>query len=161
MDLRAASSASCWCSPLLVDFFGSVRIHEGIVEKARDEFRSQDAGRSAVDIRFRNLALLHLIQEQMIDLDVGKFDVHAGFQGQLGGFFAGAHNEMLGPQLPDAEIIRNHDSIKSPFLPQNVVEQKLVAMRRDAVDFVVGRHHALDGAFSVQPLRTVSGKIPE
>ena len=47
------------------DFFGDVRIDERIVEKPRDEFRSQDAGHSAVDVRFRDFALLHLVQEQM------------------------------------------------------------------------------------------------
>ena len=50
-------------------------------------------------------------------------------------------------QLRDAKIVRDHNTIKAPFLPQNVVEEMLVAVRRNSVYLVVRCHHALNVPF--------------
>src|SRR5580700_6104453 len=48
---------------------------------------------------------------------------------------------MNGAQLCRAKIVGGYQTLESPFLAQDVLEQVLVTVRWDSVDFVVGGHH--------------------
>ena len=51
---------------------------------------------------------------------------------------------MNGAQLSRAEIVRNHNTLESPFPSKDILKQMAVAVRGNAIDFIVRRHYRAD-----------------
>src|SRR5207244_7065089 len=54
---------------------------------------------------------------------------------------------MKGAKIGNREVVRYEHSIESPFMAEHVGEQVPIAVRRDTVNLVVGRHHTLRMCF--------------
>src|ERR1700675_1028749 len=102
----------------------------------------------AIDRGFGDFAFLHLFDQRGISVREGELDVDAGVQRESRGGFLGADDVMNPDELGDAEIVGDEDAVETPLMAKNVDQEVFVAVRRDAVDFVVRGHDALDMGFS-------------
>ena len=129
------------------DFFRQSGIHVGVLEKPQTEFRSQNARHGAIHQRNGNNARFHLLQQRAVHRAIGEVVVHARrkrFASRLR-FICG--NLVNLEQHLQSISVRCHIPAKTPFLAENGIQQPRIDMRRDAVDFVVGRHHASRACF--------------
>ena len=129
------------------DFFGVGRIDVGIIEQAGEKFCAEHARGGAIDGSFGDRAVVHLLNETGKGVRKRQLDVHAGVESHARGGVFIRDDVMDANEFHDAEIIGDDDAVESPLVAQNVGKQMLVAVRRDAVDFVVGGHHGVDVGF--------------
>ena len=99
---------------------------------------------------FLEHALADEFDEVQVAVRLRQFDVHARLDGQPARFLLVFRHKMavrVRPvaEFPDRVVIRDHESLEAPFLPQHVAQQPFAGVRRDAVNLVVAGHHA-DGA---------------
>ncbi len=121
---------------------GVVRIDIGIVEQAETELRRQHAGDGAVDHCLRDGSLLYLPEQRAVDGAVGEVVVNSGCERHAGGVGV-VRGDVVGfSEHLQAVAVGGDVAAESPLLAQDFVEQPVVDVRRDAVDFVVGGHHA-------------------
>src|SRR3984957_5248279 len=129
------------------DCFGVGGIDIGIVEKSGQEFFAGMGCYGAIDRGFGDFALLHLVDQRGVGIREGELDVDAGVQCESRGGFLGADDVVNPDELGDAEIVGDEHAAKTPLMAKNVDQQVFVAVRRDAVDFVVRGHDTLDMGF--------------
>ena len=115
-------------------------IDKRVVKKARHKFRVQHARRRAVNHCLRNFPLLDLLAQTRIRVGKWQLNVHSRFQRKFCGRHVIRHDVMYPLQFRNSKIIGDDQPVETPLMPQNVVEEVLVAVRRNAVDLVVGRH---------------------
>src|ERR1700684_19450 len=129
------------------DFFGVGGIDIGIVKKSGEKFCTEHARGGAMDGAFGNRAVVHLLNETGIGIRKRQLDVHAGVESHARGGILISRDVMDANEFHDAEIIGDNDAVESPLLAENVGKQVLVAVGRDAVDFVIGGHHGVNVCF--------------
>ena len=129
------------------DLLSLLGIDKWVLEQASQKFGPQHARDRAIDHRFGNASFFDVLSEKVKRVGEGQLDVNPGFQRHLGGFLVASDHVMQVLQIGDAEVVGDQDSVESPFLAKNVVEQMLIGVRRNAVDFVVGGHHAAGVTF--------------
>ena len=129
-------------------FLGVVGIDIGIVEKSEPELgRRARARRRGLTSLSGTVPLLHLPDQRAVDGAVGEVVVDAGGKRQARGIGLLAGHVMGCGQHLQPIAVGGDEAAESPLLPQDFVEQPVVDVRRDAVDFVVGGHHAADVRF--------------
>ena len=128
------------------DFFGVGGVHEGIIEKAGEEFHAEKASDGAVNLRFGDLALMNRLDKAGIGGEEREFDIHAGIEGKAGGGGIVRNEVMDGAEFGDAEVVGGDGALKTPLAAKNVAEEMPVAMGGNAVNFVVGGHNVRDVA---------------
>ena len=131
-----------------VDDGGSgVGIDVGIVEEAKTEFGGEDFGDSAIDIALWHDALFHLPEEGVERRAVGEVVVDAGGDG-LTGCVGVVGGDVVGlPEHLDAVAVGGDESLETPLLAEHAIEEPMVDVGGNAVNFVVGGHDAADVGF--------------
>src|SRR5580704_12882514 len=129
------------------DFFCVGGIDVGIIEKAGEKFCAEDARSSAIDGRFGDGAVVHLLNEAGKGAGKRQLDVHASVESHARGGIFVRDDVMDANEFHDAEIIGDDDAVESPLVAENIGQKMLVAVGRDAVDFVIGGHHGVDVSF--------------
>ncbi len=129
------------------DLVRQIGIDIRVIEQPEPEFRRQNFSSSAVEFAFRHNPLLHLIEQRAIDRTVGQIVIHARGNGQARRISLGGRDMMRVHQHLQAVTIGRDETVETPLLPQNLPEQPVIDVRGDAVDFVIGGHHASHVAF--------------
>ena len=138
------------------DLLGDRRVHVGVLEQPQPELPGQHRRHELVDERLFQDTLADEIDEVRVAIGIRQFDVDARLDRELrrlAAVLGQAVAEQFRPlmQLANREIVRHDVSFESPLLAQDVAQQPLVGVGGDAVDLIVGGHHA-DGAALVQGL---------
>ena len=125
-------------------FFRVSRIDVRILEQAGLKFHSENARDGTIHNRFRDFALMDLLDQARIAGYEGQLHIDAGVERVAGGRFVVAHDVMNGSQLADPEVVGHDRAIKAPFVTQDSIDQPFVAVRRNSVHLIIGRHHRSD-----------------
>ena len=118
-----------------------------ILEQPELELRAQHRPQALVEQRLGNGSLANELQQRRVAVGVRQLDVDARPDGERRRLLRVVREVVavqLGAlvQLADREVVRHHEAAESPLLPQDLVEQPAVGVRRDPVDLVVGGHDA-------------------
>ena len=112
-----------------------------MLEQAGEELQPQHVPRRGVDEPFVETSGLHVIHHREVGLAVGQLQVNAGGDRESRRLVHRTGDLVPIGELLDRVVVGDDKSLESPFLPQDALQQKLARRRRDAVDFVVRRHH--------------------
>ena len=132
------------------DAIGFVGIDVGRVEEAHLEFPEEHGRDQVIELGFLEHAFAHQLDQAQVAVGIGQFDIDAGLDRERARLLAVFGNEMpvgIGPiaELPDGEVVGDHETLEAPLLAQHVAHQPFVGVGGDAVDLVV-RGHEGDGA---------------
>ncbi len=138
------------------DALGLGGVDVRIVEQAHLEFPAEHRRDQLVELRFLEHAFAHEFDQVQVAIGLGQFDVDAGLDGERAGLPLVLGDEMAVrfgavAQLVDRVVVGDDEAFEAPLLAEHVAQQPAVGMRRDAIDLVVGGHHA-DGAAFVDGL---------
>ena len=122
------------------DFFGVVRIDIRIVEQPGEKFCAEHVRDGAINGSFGDRAVVHLLHETGIGVGKGNSMSTPASRAMRAAASLIRDDVVDANEFGDAEIIGDDDAVESPLVAQNVGKQMFVAVRRDAVDFVVGGH---------------------
>src|SRR5262245_27951432 len=104
-------------------FRRSLRIDVWIFEEAEREFGAQDIGHSPVQRGGGNSSLFYQFRKRRIDVRIGKFYVHTGFEREFGRFGSVSGDMMKRLQLLDRVMVRG-DQTSEPLLLSHYLLQK-------------------------------------
>src|SRR5713101_3957829 len=125
------------------DLFRVSWINVGIVEESGQKLFAQHVLGGPIDGGFGDAALFHLFDQVAKSVGARKLNIHARIKRHLRRVIIRGGNMMKGTKIGNREVVGDEYAIESPFVAENVGEQVPVAVRRDAVNLVVGGHHAL------------------
>ena len=147
MVSRAACRRELLVVSVVGDFYRVVRINVRVIKKARAKLFAKHVRHGAIDLRLRDFSFFHLFRQGLVGVWKRQLDIHSGFQCKFRRRFLGGHHVMHPHELSNAEIVRDHHSIEAPFLTKHADQQRSIAVRRNSINLIVGRHDACHVGF--------------
>jgi len=117
-----------------------------MVEEAKLKFDAENVAGCAVDVRDRKCAFVDAVNQGLLEdivLEIVELHVHAGFDGEAGGFCRRGNDVMAAVEMLYRAEVGEDEALKAPLLAEDFLEEKRGGGDGDAVDLMVGGHHAL------------------
>src|SRR5690348_9715221 len=136
-------------------------INIGIVEESQAEFGGENTRDRAIQLALRNAAVFHLLEDRAKYRAVREIVVHASSERLARGVGLIRSDVVDLVEHLQAVAVGRYVAVEAPLLPQHAIQQPLIHVRRNAVNFVVGGHHAAGARLPNRSFKRVQIKFAQ
>src|SRR5690348_687894 len=97
-------------------------VDEGMVEEAKLKFDAKNAACCSIDIVDGESAFVNAVDQGLLEdivLEVVELHVHAGFDGEAGGFFRRGNDVMAAVEMLDGAEVGEDEASEAPLLAED------------------------------------------